>query len=199
MSRHDPDGASVCIHSVCVSSEHRRKGLALAMLNEHVKRVRGMSGVERILLIAHENLCQLYQKAGFEWIGESAVVHGSEKWYEMKLSLVEPANTPALPPSISPQTLVELLKAPRTRPTGLLLSSLSSIDEVCNLETETKTNKYDLLCPREGCGSVILKGGVAPLVEKESSTVSGHISSGTAACMLFFLFVMIFSSSHPNK
>ncbi|KAF5373595.1 hypothetical protein D9758_000777 [Tetrapyrgos nigripes] len=30
------------------------------------------------------------------------------------------------------------------------------------------TNKYDLLCPRGGCGSVILKQGVGKLIERES-------------------------------
>ena len=32
MSVHDPEGSSVCIHAVCVSPEHRRKGIALALL-----------------------------------------------------------------------------------------------------------------------------------------------------------------------
>ena len=30
------------------------------------------------------------------------------------------------------------------------------------------SNKYDLLCPRLGCGSVILKAGAASWVERES-------------------------------
>jgi hypothetical protein len=32
-------------------------------------------------------------------------------------------------------------------------------------------NKFDLLCPRDGCGSVILKNGVAKLIEAASVQV----------------------------
>ncbi|KAK7045482.1 hypothetical protein VNI00_007735 [Paramarasmius palmivorus] len=38
---------------------------------------------ERVLLIAHEPLIPLYQKAGFELVGKSSVHHGSLPWFEM--------------------------------------------------------------------------------------------------------------------
>ena len=43
------------------------------------------------------------------------------------------------------------------------------------------SNKYDLLCPRLGCGSVILKNGVATLVERESVHLEPAGSQGTLA------------------
>lgn len=46
----------------------------------------------------------------------------------------------------------------RTRPSGSLLSSFASQTEVLDSE---QLNKFNLLCPREGCGSTILLKGVA--------------------------------------
>nr|GAT46053.1 acyl-CoA N-acyltransferase [Mycena chlorophos] len=45
-------------------------------------------------------------------------------------------------------------------------------------------NKYDLLCPRPGCGSVILRTGVGKLVSDRPSvqmTPSGHAENATPA------------------
>ncbi|EED77694.1 predicted protein, partial [Postia placenta Mad-698-R] len=87
MSTHEP-GPSVCIHSVCVAPDHRRKGVGLALLKEYLSRLETQPDrlgyqLERVLLITHEDLRSLYEKAGFEWVGESAVVHGSRPWFEM--------------------------------------------------------------------------------------------------------------------
>lgn len=40
-----------------------------------------------MLLITHEELRTLYEKAGFVWLGKSAVVHGAKPWYEMRRDL----------------------------------------------------------------------------------------------------------------
>jgi guanine nucleotide exchange factor len=53
----------------------------------------------------------------------------------------------------------------RARPQGSSLATFQNENEVLN---ENGTNKYDLLCPRDGCGSVILLKGVAKHVTKES-------------------------------
>jgi hypothetical protein len=145
------------------------------MLEDYVKRLQ-ISGKRytRLLLIAHEEMRILYEKAGFEWLGESAVAHGSRKWYEMRRSLegtgaVEVEVPTSVPPSISSQTLLDLLRAPRNRPSARLLSTFANTGEV--LDPNEKSNKYDLLCPREGCGCVILKEGAGTFIEKESTTV----------------------------
>ncbi|KAL0064542.1 hypothetical protein AAF712_008487 [Marasmius tenuissimus] len=92
MSKHVPGATSVCIHSVCVSFDHRRQGIALRLLKEYIARLEearrtGSVSYERILLIAHEELIPLYRKAGFTFIGESEVAHGARPWYSMSYQL----------------------------------------------------------------------------------------------------------------
>lgn len=88
MSEHVPGAPSVCIHSVCVATAYRRQGVALSLLQEYITRLRTSSDrYERVLLIAHEELIPFYRKAGFDLVGPSPVVHGSQPWYEMGLSL----------------------------------------------------------------------------------------------------------------
>ncbi|KAF9077156.1 Mss4-like protein [Rhodocollybia butyracea] len=70
-----------------------------------------------------------------------------------------------------PAALWEALQtsSTRSRPTSKLLSSFENgITDVSESGQSNTTNKYDLLCPRAGCGSVILKKGVAKLEERES-------------------------------
>jgi cyclin-dependent kinase-like len=37
MSLHEPGGSTVCIHSVCVAQEERRKGVATRMLKSYIQ------------------------------------------------------------------------------------------------------------------------------------------------------------------
>ncbi len=168
MSTHDPAGSSICIHAVCVSPEYRKRGVALGLLKEYISRMERarQSGVsyERIVLITHENMRGLYEKAGFEWVGKSDVVHGSEPWFEMR-KLLSPAPPPTQTQSLPPGLWEALQRSSsRSVPSARLLPSFPrGIEDVCD-----PNNKYDLLCPRSGCGSIILKNGVASLVERES-------------------------------
>lgn len=171
METHRPGATSVCIHSVCISKVHRRKGIAVALLKEyisHLERAREKGApYERVLLIVHEELQQLYTNAGFELVGPSAVVHGSRPWFEMRKVLAEPA-----PQSIPPGLLEALSAASKgKRPIGRKLSAfLNGLADVSDITPESPyaVNQFDLLCPRDGCGSIILKNGVATLVEHES-------------------------------
>jgi len=66
MSMHDSEGKTLCIHSVVIQPELRRKGLATKMLNEYIKRVvKKEEKVTLILLICKENLKGFYEKV---WI-----------------------------------------------------------------------------------------------------------------------------------
>ncbi|KAI8970556.1 acyl-CoA N-acyltransferase [Trametes punicea] len=195
MSTHVPGSSSICIHSVCVAPEHRHKEVGLNLVKEFVSRAEraALEGAsyERILLIAHEELRGFYEKAGFEWVGRSAVVHGSRPWYEMRRELRTTSNVPSASTAPVPQAqpsqtssepqglpagLWEALQrsSTRSRPAGRLLTSFPNAvqDVVTNPSQDgaggSLTNKYDLLCPRSGCGSVILKSGVATWVERES-------------------------------
>ncbi|KAJ7595949.1 acyl-CoA N-acyltransferase [Mycena floridula] len=112
MYRHVPDGPSVCIHSVCVSPEYRRKGVALALLREYISRLTSDQDApyERVLLLTHKELIPFYTKAGFHLVSLSSIEHGSRPWYEMRMflrtqSISEPSSTaPALGPNKYPLT-----------------------------------------------------------------------------------------------
>ena len=85
MAGHVPAGPSLCIHSVVVARARRRQGLASHLLGAYVDHARGLLGVERLLLICKQHLQPLYAQAGFTLIGPSAVVHGQDPWFEMRL------------------------------------------------------------------------------------------------------------------
>ncbi|GJE98228.1 acyl-CoA N-acyltransferase [Phanerochaete sordida] len=191
MDEHEPSGSSVCIHAVCVSPSHRHKGIALGLLREYISRLeraaRDGGHYERILLIAHEDLRGLYEKAGFEWLGKSAVVHGALPWYEMRRVLPPPAASQ--PPQQQqqqqavPAGLWEALQRSSTRqpPAAQLLAAYpGGIDDVVEQASSSSAlaNKVDLLCPRPGCGSIILKNGVATLVERESVQLEPAAAQG---------------------
>ena len=172
MSNHVAGSSSVCIHSVCVAKSQRRKGIALQLLKEYITRLSTTSArgspYKRVLLIAHEELRPLYEKAGFTWLGKSDVTHGSRPWYEMRLDL----NGKDAAPQIPPDVLQNLLKPSSEKHNPTLVSDCHhGIEDLIMSDSEgTAVNKYDLLCPR-GCRSVILKKGVAQWTERTSVMV----------------------------
>ncbi|KAF6255831.1 acyl-CoA N-acyltransferase [Scenedesmus sp. NREL 46B-D3] len=84
MSTHEPDGRLLCIHSVAVQQQHRRRGIASRMLQLYLCYVRGTTaGLQEVRLICKEQMIPLYSKAGFVLLGPSEVEHGQEQWHEM--------------------------------------------------------------------------------------------------------------------
>ncbi|KAK7064759.1 hypothetical protein R3P38DRAFT_3165772 [Favolaschia claudopus] len=75
---------------------------------------------------------------------------------------------------IPPGVMDALLRPSQTRPTSRTLDSFpTGLAELTTSESaSSKHNKYDLLCPRPECASLILRTGVASLVEKHSLQVS---------------------------
>jgi len=154
---------------------YQRKGIGLALLKEYVKRLQaaasaGTATYERVLLIAHVDLIPFYEKAGFELIGKSDVVHGPRPWFELRIDLPHPhpsqPSASQLPPGV-----LEALSRRSGNPSGSKL--LSEMDDLLHdvLEADEKqpgrmVNKLALLCPREQCGSLILNSGVASWVER---------------------------------
>jgi guanine nucleotide exchange factor len=149
MSRHEADGRSVCIHSVCVDSSYRRRGVASKLLEEYSKRLSEDLTIHQLLLIAHDDLIQLYEGAGFEFRGKSPVEHGSRAWFELR-RILHPDHS-----SVSPAILEALSKSS----TPMAKIEFSQIDSE-TLQSGNSYNQLDLLCPRPNCGSVILKKGV---------------------------------------
>lgn len=183
MATHVPGSSSVCIHSVCVSPSHRGKGLGLALLKEYFSRLekaRSEDGApwDLVLLLAHDDLIPFYEKAGFENGGRSTVGHGPLPWVEMRRPLTsQPAETLAEIPGGSQQISPEVFQALQRRrapPSSKLLSDFQGrfSDIIDSPDTSgSSTNKYDLLCPRADCGSIILKRGVGKWVERASVQV----------------------------
>lgn len=204
MSTHVPNSSSVCVHSVCVSPLSRRKGVGLRLLNKYISRLHTMNGLtaketpqgrstdfpyKQVLLLTHEELLSFYRKAGFELVGKSDVVHGSKPWFLMRQDLTNSSTEVdihgASPPEqvhsrgeqLPPGLWESLQSALRNRPSGRLIASFpTGIKAVCAESGGSSVNKYDLLCPRPGCGSIILKQQSAQLVERSSVQVTVSFS-----------------------
>lgn len=147
MSTHVPGATYVAIHSVCVSEEHRRKGVASRLLREYVERLEKLrreanEDLKGARLITHEELRGLYEGAGFRWIGESEVVHGERKWWEMGIDF----------DSVEGGTKELVVSGDKEK---------EEETELLTLVDQNGSNAVDLYCPREGCRSIILKAGVA--------------------------------------
>lgn len=189
MSTHVPNSSSVCIHSVCVSAAYRKQGTGLRLLKEYISRLQNAREAgqphQRVLLITHEELRSFYEKAGFEWLGVSSVVHGTKPWYDMRLNLTdEPTLSTSIPPTqvdgqhIPPGIWEALQRRTGDRPITRLISDfhhgIQDLITSSPREQGLSLNKFDLLCPRNGCGSVILKSGAGSLVERASVQVSSE-------------------------
>ncbi|BGP19617.1 hypothetical protein JCM10213_008319 [Rhodosporidiobolus nylandii] len=172
MSTHDPSGAYAAIHSVCVDKALQGKGVASGLLKEYLRRLREMSrdgNVKGARLIAHEELIPLYQRAGFELLGKSEVVHGPREWFEMRVDFAPPsaadtssstmAAAPA-PPAEEDDTNVRNPGKPLSRfPDGV--QSL--------VDPSTGMNTADLYCPRPECRCLLLRKGVGKFVRSHPS------------------------------
>lgn len=89
MHVHSPNGQTLCIHSVCVKTQYRRKGIAFKLLTHYVTTYvkQNISGLSIITLICRDYLIPFYEKAGFKCIGLSSVVHGKLPWHECQIIL----------------------------------------------------------------------------------------------------------------
>lgn len=85
MSVHEPGGRVVCIHSVVVSHEERRKGVGKRMMEGYLGHLRESESpvYERVLLLSKPGLVPFYESVGFTANGPSKVQHGQETWIEM--------------------------------------------------------------------------------------------------------------------
>ena len=169
MSTHDPDGKTICIHSVCVDRGHQRQKLGSALLEEYIRRWTD-GPHDRISLIAHEELIKFYVSAGFKLIGKSQVVHGSKPWFELRYFL-----QPNIPDIATQRRILEVLRdevnqSEVQRPGKKLLSYFPGGPR--ELVEEDGLNKLPLYCPRMACKSVILLQGIASLSERSGVMVS---------------------------
>ena len=86
MSVHDPQGTTLCIHSVVVLEQYRRRGVGRWLVDAYVKAIDAeQPGINLIVLMCKKGLIDFYASAGgFQLVGQSAVVHGADPWFEMR-------------------------------------------------------------------------------------------------------------------
>lgn len=92
LSKHDPKGTVLALHSVSVAKDFQRKGLATKMLNVYTEEARKWSSandnqIKKLVLTCKENLICLYEGAGYCKKGKSDMVHGKDPWFKMELDL----------------------------------------------------------------------------------------------------------------
>ncbi|KAH9960625.1 acyl-CoA N-acyltransferase [Russula dissimulans] len=171
MSTHVPGARTVLVHGVCVTPDARRRGIASALLAEYQRRLATAGSYDRALLIAHEDKLAFYERMGFKSRGLSSISFAGIPWIELEwiVPFAKPSELQDNPQSI-PSGLLEGLRghgvSPRRK--GQLLSSFQDgIHDVSEKGDQT-SNRYDLLCVNERCGSIILRRGVAVLLERET-------------------------------
>ena len=59
---HEPDGPTAVLHTLCVHPDWRLQGFGTAIVKEYFVRVRRLGGVERVALIAHDDLVPFYER-----------------------------------------------------------------------------------------------------------------------------------------
>ena len=171
MTTHDPEGKTICIHSVCIDPLYQRQKLGSTLLEEYIRRWTD-GPYDGISLIAHEELIKFYVGAGFKLVGQSEVVHGSKPWFELRYSL-----QPQTLDLLTQRRILDVLQEQSNqsevhRPDKKLLSSFPGGPS--ELTDEGGLNKLRLYCPRITCRSVILLAKAAALVDRPSVMVTTY-------------------------
>ncbi|GAA5840450.1 hypothetical protein JCM3766R1_000292 [Sporobolomyces carnicolor] len=163
MEAHEPAGQYLAIHSVCVSPDHRKQGIAKALLQEYLARVRAAGRVRGIRLIAKEGLVGMYERSGFKSRGKSQVVHGKDPWFELGIDFDQNPSETSLfdtDEGIDPSTI---------RSPGKRLSPDSITPDTIRVKLlQDGKNKFDLYCPRAECRCLLIKRGAASWVVRGS-------------------------------
>jgi len=81
MSDHSQDGRTLIIHTVVVTENYRRQGIASFMLSSYIEEMKKIGNIQNVLLLSKNYLLAFYMKNGFSLIGASAVVHGKVLLY----------------------------------------------------------------------------------------------------------------------
>eukprot|EP00008_Paramoeba_atlantica_P012597 CAMPEP_0201487656 /NCGR_PEP_ID=MMETSP0151_2-20130828/14675_1 /ASSEMBLY_ACC=CAM_ASM_000257 /TAXON_ID=200890 /ORGANISM="Paramoeba atlantica, Strain 621/1 / CCAP 1560/9" /LENGTH=169 /DNA_ID=CAMNT_0047872763 /DNA_START=6 /DNA_END=515 /DNA_ORIENTATION=- len=89
MSNHIPTGESICVHSVVVATSEQKRGIGQEMMVRYAAVMKQNPQVKRGYLLCKDKLRHWYEKAGWEFVRVSPVVHGQERWLEMKIDFSE--------------------------------------------------------------------------------------------------------------
>lgn len=83
---HEPDGKNQMVFGLAVHPDHRRQGVAAALMERLVAFARE-TAMERVILTCKEEKISYYAKFGFQNRGVSASTHGGAVWYDMVLEI----------------------------------------------------------------------------------------------------------------
>ena len=97
-SKHEPDGAILCVHSVCVKENRRRRGVGGKLLQTYLMYLKArnndrkrdnQSELKSVRLLCKKHMIPFYQNGGFTLLGESEVTHGKDAWFDCEFTLLE--------------------------------------------------------------------------------------------------------------
>ncbi len=83
-SLHDPQGMYQSIFGLDVLEEHRKQGIAAALMRHLIEDAR-KKGRKGLILTCKDRLISYYESFGYRNLGVSASVHGGAVWYDMIL------------------------------------------------------------------------------------------------------------------
>ena len=97
-SKHEPDGAILCVHSVCVKENKRRRGVGGKLLQTYLMYLKArnndrkrdnQSELKSVRLLCKKHIIPFYQNGGFTLLGESEVTHGKDAWFDCEFTLLD--------------------------------------------------------------------------------------------------------------
>ena len=84
---HREDGRTIAIHSLCVLPAFQGKGLGKTLMKSYQQRMETSGIADRMALLAHDHLVQMYEGLGFEGKGKSDVRFAGGGWNSLVSAL----------------------------------------------------------------------------------------------------------------
>ena len=80
---HREDGRTICIHTFGVLPAYQKRGLGKVLMKSYQQRMETSGMADRIALLAHGHLVEMYTDMGFENRGKSEVKFGGGGWTDL--------------------------------------------------------------------------------------------------------------------
>ncbi|KAI1767387.1 hypothetical protein GGR53DRAFT_463490 [Hypoxylon sp. FL1150] len=80
---HQPDGETICMHSVAVHPGLQGCGLGKLIIKAYLQQQKGAAAAERCALICKHYLIPYYERFSFTLYGSSKATFGGDVWYDM--------------------------------------------------------------------------------------------------------------------
>ena len=80
---HHEGGRTICIHSFGILPAYQGRGLGRVLLKSYQQRMEGSGIADRIALLSHDNLVNMYTNMGFSKKGQSDAKFGGGGWTDL--------------------------------------------------------------------------------------------------------------------